>query len=112
MSMHLSVPLSIHICLCLSIYVFLLLCLSVSLSFSLSLSLSLLPTQQMWVLQGGGSPSVGYQVADAGHLAPGATYTTAQTVQGSDLMRYAAVGDATLLIGGDLTVTVFEVFTC
>ena len=64
------------------------------------------------VLQGGGSPSVGYQVADAGHLAPGATYTTPQTVQGSDLMRYAAVGDATLLIGGDLTVTVFEVFTC
>ncbi|KAL3135445.1 hypothetical protein ABBQ32_007626 [Trebouxia sp. C0010 RCD-2024] len=53
-------------------------------------------------------PSMGYQVADAGHLAPGATFTTPQTVQGSDLMRYAAVGDATLLIGGDLTVTVFE----
>lgn len=52
---------------------------------------------------------MGYQVADAGHLAPGATFTTPQTVQGSDLMRYAAVGDATLLIGGDLTVTVFEV---
>lgn len=63
-------------------------------------------------MQGGGSPSVGYQVADAGHLAPGATYTTPQTVQGSDLMRYAAVGDATLLIGGDLTVTVFEVLIC
>ena len=66
----------------------------------------------MQILQGGGSPSVGYQVADAGHLAPGATYTTPQTVQGSDLMRYAAVGDATLLIGGDLTVTVFEVCIC
>ena len=64
------------------------------------------------MLQGGASPAVGYQVADAGHLAPGAIYTTPQTVQGSDLMRYAAVGDATLLIGGDLTVTVFEVFTC
>ena len=61
------------------------------------------------VLQVAASPSMGYQVADAGHLAPGATFTTPQTVQGSDLMRYAAVGDATLLIGGDLTVTVFEV---
>ena len=55
---------------------------------------------------------MGYEVADAGHLAPGATYTTPQTVQGSELMRYAAVGDATLLIGGDLTVTVFEVLIC
>lgn len=55
---------------------------------------------------------MGYQVADAGHLAPGATFTTPQTVQGSELMRYAAVGDATLLIGGDLTVTVFEVLIC
>ena len=49
------------------------------------------------------------QLADAGHLAPGVTHATPQTVQGSDLMRFAAAGDATLLIGGDLIVTVCQV---
>lgn len=48
------------------------------------------------------------QLADAGHLAPHA-HATPQTVQGSDLMRFAAAGDATLLIGGDLIVTVCQV---
>ena len=46
--------------------------------------------------------------ADAGHLAPKA-HATPTTVQGSDLMRFAAAGDATLLIGGDLIVTVCQV---
>lgn len=48
------------------------------------------------------------QLADAGHLAPHA-HATPQNVQGSDLMRFAAAGDATLLIGGDLIVTVCQV---
>ena len=48
------------------------------------------------------------QLADAGHLAPHA-HANPQTVQGSDLMRFAAAGDATLLIGGDLMVTVCQV---
>lgn len=54
------------------------------------------------------SPSIANQLADAGHLAPRA-HATPQTVQGSDLMRFAAAGDATLLIGGDLIVTVCQV---
>ncbi|KAL0018632.1 hypothetical protein WJX77_009530 [Trebouxia sp. C0004] len=53
------------------------------------------------------SPSMANQLADAGHLAPHA-HATPQTVQGSDLMRFAASGDATLLIGGDLIVTVCQ----
>ena len=60
------------------------------------------------VSQAAGSPSR-IQASDAGHLAPGATHTTPQTVQGSELMRFAAAGDATLLIGGDLIVTVCQV---
>lgn len=61
------------------------------------------------VLQAAASPSMVNQLADAGHLAPGATHATPQTVQGSDLMRFVAAGDATLLIGGDLIVTVCQV---
>lgn len=54
------------------------------------------------------SPPPGNMLPDAGHLAPH-THATPQTVQGTDLMRFAAAGDATLLIGGDLIVTVCQV---
>ena len=54
------------------------------------------------------SPPPGNMLPDAGHLAPH-THATPQTVQGTDLMRFAAAGDASLLIGGDLIVTVCQV---
>ena len=54
------------------------------------------------------SPPIARFAADAGHLAPHA-HATPTTVQGSELMRFAAAGDATLLIGGDLIVTVCQV---
>lgn len=63
---------------------------------------------EWWQLQMARSPTMAMQLADAGHLAPHA-HATPQTVQGSDLMRFAAAGDATLLIGGDLIVTVCQV---
>ena len=57
------------------------------------------------------SPPPGNMLPDAGHLAPH-THATPQTVQGTDLMRFAAAGDASLLIGGDLIVTVCQVSIC
>lgn len=80
-------------------------------------SLGLLYTAQVRVwssethcacLQPPRSPPPGNLLPDAGHLAPH-THATPQTVQGTDLMRFAAAGDATLLIGGDLIVTVCQV---
>ena len=58
--------------------------------------------------QGPPSPPLARFAADAGHLAPH-THATPTTVQGSELMRFAAAGAATLLIGGDLIVTVCQV---
>ena len=48
-------------------------------------------------------------IEDAGHLAPMGLLSGAQRAQGSALLCEAAQGDAALLLGGDLTITVFRV---